>query len=179
MRVIEYWPPFLAALLEFQALAGAQQPELDTAQAAVRAAPDDFFLSTASEQAVERWERMLGLPVLRSAPLSERRFRILARTAEQRPFTVRRLRELLATLCGPDNAAVTVDGYTLTVRVALTARRSFDDVAALLDRVVPLNMQVDLSLLYNQYGALAPYTHAQLAAWTHERLRNEVLSDGE
>ena len=62
--------------------------------------------------------------------------------------------------------------------LALTARQMLSDAAALLDRVVPVNLTVDLSLRYNQHQTLLGRTHAALAAYTHDQLRNEVLANG-
>ncbi len=181
MELLNYWPEFMAALKEFQELAGAEQPELADALAAVRAAPQSFFVSTLTQGAAERWEGLLGLPVLRGEELADRRFRIMTRTAEQRPFTMRRLEELLGTLCGADGFSVALAGseFTLTVRVLLTAKQNFDDVESLLGRIVPANLVIDLSLLYNQYQYLSGFSHGILAGYTHEQLRNEVVSNGE
>ena len=179
MELLELWPEFLRELREFAALAQAQQGELDGAEEAVRAAPGDFFAATLSQEGTGRWEAMLGLPVRTQEDLEQRRFRILSKWAEQRPFTLPRLRQLLDTLCGEGGATAETEGYTLTVKVALTATASFDDVGELLERVVPLNMEISLSLLYNRHSLLAGYTHAQLADYTHEQLRSEVHSSGQ
>lgn len=181
MELLNYWPEFMAALKEFQELASAEQPEIAAALAAVRAAPEDFFVSTLTERGAERWEGLLGLSLLRGGELADRRFRIMTRAAEQRPFTMTRLRELLGTLCGEDGFSVALAGsaFTLTVRVALTAKQNFDDVGALLGRMVPANLVIDLSLLYNQHQTLVAFTHSRLAAYTHDQLRNEVISNGE
>ena len=179
MELLDLWPAFLREIREFAALAQAQQGELDSGEEAVRAAPDDFFAATLSPAGAGRWEAMLGLPVRTQEALEQRRFRILSKWAEQRPFTLIRLRQLLDTLCGQGGATVQTEGYTLTVKVALTATASFDDVGELLERVVPLNMEISLSLLYNRHSLLAGYTHAQLADYTHEQLRSEVHSSGQ
>lgn len=178
MELLEYWPEFLREVLEFQVLAKAEQPELDKALEAVRKTPDDFFISTLSEYGAERWERNMGFPAAHGGELKDRRFRILARYCERLPYTYRRLEQLLGSLCGEDGYTMELRAgeYTLTVRVALTAKQNFDDVGALLKRVTPANIVIDLELKYNQQGTLAGYTHAQLAAWTHEQLRNEVLT---
>ena len=68
--------------------------------------------------------------------------------------------------------------FTLSVRVMLTAKQNYDDVETLLNRIVPENLILDLSLMYNQHQTLAAFTHAQLAAYTHYFLRNEVLPHG-
>ena len=100
MALESYWPEYLRELREFRARAGAEEPELTAAGAALRRAPDDFYTATLS------------------------------------------------------------------------------DAAALLDRVVPVNLTVDLSLRYNQHQTLLGRTHAALAAYTHDQLRNEVLANG-
>ena len=68
--------------------------------------------------------------------------------------------------------------YTLEVKVSLTAKRNLQAVQEMLDEVVPANLVVLCSLLYNQHSTLARMAHAQLAGYTHEQLRNEVLDDG-
>lgn len=178
MELHEYWPEFLAELKEFRTLAQAEQPEVTAAQLVVRQMPDDFFIETLTEAGAERWEKMLGLPAAGDWPLEDRRFRIMTWATEQAPFTFRRLKELLGTLCGEDGYTVSrnVVEQHLVVRVALTAKQNYNDVGTLLERIVPMNMTIDLSLLYNQYGTLAGFTHAQLAAFTHEQLRNEVIT---
>lgn len=178
MELLEYWPDFLREVLEFQKIAQAEQPELDKALEAVRKAPDDFFISTLTEYGAERWERNMDFPVAHGGNLKDRRFRIMARFCEQLPYSYRRLEQLLESLCGEDGYTVELRAgdYTLKVRVALTAKSNFDDVGALLKRVAPANIVIDLELKYNQNMTLAGFTHGQLAAWTHDQLRNEVLS---
>lgn len=69
--------------------------------------------------------------------------------------------------------------YQLFVKIGLAAKNNFNDVEALLNRVVPQNMVVSLLQLYNTHADLGRYTHAQLAAYNHDQLRNEVLKNGE
>ena len=66
--------------------------------------------------------------------------------------------------------------YQLIVKIGLAAKNNFSDVESLLDRVVPQNMVVNLLQLYNTHAGLGRFTHAQLAAYTHDRLRNEVMN---
>ena len=68
--------------------------------------------------------------------------------------------------------------FTLTVRVMLKVKQNYDDVETLLNRIVPENLVLDLSPMYNQHQTLAAFTHAQLAAYTHYFLRNEVRPHG-
>lgn len=177
MELREYWPGYLQEIAEFQALAEAEQPEINAATQAVRNVPNDFFIRTLSRYGAGRWEKIMGLPVAYSGNLEERRFRIMTRFAEQLPYTQRKLEQLMGNLCGEDGYSLDfLNGYALKVRVALTAKQNYADVGVLLGRVVPMNVVIELSLLYNQHRTLAQLTHAQLAAYTHDQLRNEVIS---
>ena len=180
MELCKYWPEFMGELLELKALASAEQSEIDDALETIRVAPENFYISTLTAEGAKRWEQMLCLPIQQGGALDDRRFRILSKMTEQRPFTMRTLDELLRTLCGADGFTVVCVGasYSLVVRVALTAKQNFDDVDALLNRVVPANMVIDLSLLYNQHKTMALFTHAQLAQYRHYQLRNEVIEHG-
>ena len=64
MALESYWPEYLRELREFRALAGAEEPELTAAGAALRRAPDDFYTATLTDAGCARWERLLGLPVV-------------------------------------------------------------------------------------------------------------------
>ncbi|MEA4934801.1 MAG: hypothetical protein VB071_14650, partial [Lawsonibacter sp.] len=77
------------------------------------------------------------------------------------------------------SAILAGSAFTLTVRVALTAKQNYDDVESMLGRIVPANLVIDLSLLYNQHQYLAGFSYGRLAAYTHDQLRNEVISNGE
>lgn len=178
MELLDYYPEFMAGLKDLQELTKAEQPDISAAIQAVRKAPDNFFITTLTPAGVKRWEEMLNLPVQEDTSIVDRRFRILTKATEQRPFTLRRLKELMATLCGEDGFTVAMASstFTLTVRVALEVRQNYDDVNTLLTRIVPENLILDLSLMYNQHQILSLFTHAQLAAYTHYQLRNEVLN---
>mgnify|MGYP006922460833 CR=1 FL=1 len=64
------------------------------------------------------------------------------------------------------------------VRVALTNRKNYGMVEEMLKEVIPANIWIDLSLLYNQHKTLGKFTHRQLAAYTQKEVRNEVLNHG-
>lgn len=49
MALESYWPEYLRELREFRALAGAEEPELTAAGAALRRAPDDFYTATLTD----------------------------------------------------------------------------------------------------------------------------------
>mgnify|MGYP001022424467 FL=1 len=180
-KLQDYLPPILLKTYEFPLLCDTEQPEIDRLRDAADAVLDAQFISTAGETAIARYEKIFGVVPQDTDTLDERRFKVLTRINTQLPFSVRRLRQQLETLCGADGYKLELDGdrYTLTVKVALTAKRNQQAVEELLADIVPANMVCTTSLLYNQHADLTRFTHAQLALLTHFEIREEVLPDGE
>lgn len=180
-KLQDYLPPILLKTYEFPLLCETEQPEIDRLHDAADAVLDAQFLSTAGEYAISRYEKIFGVVPQDTDTLDERRFKVLAKINAQLPFSVRRLRQQLETLCGEDGYKLEVGGgkYTLAVKVALTAKRNQQAVEELLADIVPANMVCTTSLLYNQHADLTRFTHAQLALLTHFEIREEVLPDGE
>ena len=177
-RLINYLPFIIRDYAEFQGIMESQQPEFEQAWKSAEDLLDNQFISTAGNMGLSRWERILGIIPKGTDTLEDRRFRILTRINEELPYTIPQLRNILETLCGPDNysAEVPEGTYNLVVKVGVAAKKNFSDVEALLDRVVPQNMIVNLSQLYNTHAEVGLFTHEQLAAYTHDHLRNEVIN---
>jgi len=176
--IIDYLPPVLRDVPEFKILMVAEQPELDALWLAQDNALDDQFVTSATENGVQRWESILNITPKATITLDERKFTILTRLAEQLPYTITMLKSMLSTMCGPDGYKLTLDAeaYTLTVLIALTAVNNFNDVCLMLRRVCPANLVIALSVIFNQHFKLQQFTNAQLGLKTHYQLRNEVLN---
>ena len=176
-KLIEYLPEFLRDVREYKAiLTDAVQPEMVELFQAIENALNDQFIADATEYGVSRWEQMLKIVPKATHSLEDRKFTILTRVNDQLPYTMTSLKKRLENLCGKNEYSVELDAqnFTLKVRVALTARNNYKDVEDMLEKIVPANMIIDCSLMYNQNEMFNPYTHEQLKALTHYQLRNEV-----
>lgn len=140
MELKAYWPPFLQDLVEFNQIAGAEQPEFTKAVQDVRSAPDDFFLVSLSDYGCRRWEAILGLPVAPGASLEARREKIRIKYLDQLPYTYRALLKYLGTVS--ENFAVRLDNdaYELFVRVTLNGYAQRDALVAVLGQMIPANL---------------------------------------
>lgn len=178
INILNYLPDFLKEFREFRELAAAENPELILIWRLLEDVLNDQFVADATENGIKRWETILKIFPKGSDSLEVRKFRILARLNEKLPYTRRTLESQLDALCGELGYSVELrnDEYTLVVRVALAEKGKFDEVSSLLKRTVPANIIIDLSLLYNTHAVLSRYTNEQLAAYTHEQLRSEVLN---
>lgn len=176
-KMIDYYPRVLQLVQEVIGMSDGQQEGFDELWDNLGTAMDNQFLSTATEYGIARWEGVLDISPRGGDTLEDRRFRVKARVNEQLPYTVRVLEQKLVTLCGEDGYSITFNhgAYTLTVKVALSAKSNFDDVDDLVRRIAPANLVIIVELKYNQYETLSKFTHGQLANYTHDQLRNEVL----
>lgn len=142
----------------------------------------DYLMKEARVQSSEdiglsRWEEILELRPLDTDPVEIRRLRIKGKLNETLPYTYRVVYSMLQSLCGKDGVFVdrNVEKYTYSVKVALKSKKLKAEVEKLLDRVIPENMILRVTLMYNTHRILSGMTHAQLAKMTHRQLREEEL----
>ena len=173
--LLSYLPIQMRRFYEMQKIMGAENPEFKLLWDANIRTRNELFIMTAGEWGINRVESIVGVTPADDDSLEARRFRVLTRINEHLPYTYRVLDEQLRALCGEGNYAIRLDSnaYTISVRVALVARNNFDDVAQLLDRVIPANFIIDLQFMYNTYRELSWFTHAYLSGFTHKQMRNE------
>lgn len=177
MQTLNYLPSSLQDIREFKVITACDDMENSDINIAVdNLYKDQFIIST--ETAIKRYEDMLGITAKGTDTLEDRRFRVLAVYNKQLPYTKVVLEQALITFCGKDGYNLTID-YTngvLTLKIALTAKSMYDTVKSYLDGVIPMNLIIDLSLLYNQHRLLHQYTYGQLKHYTHKSLREDVMS---
>lgn len=173
--LVSYLPPFMAEFKEIMATLEAENPEFVLVWEAADRVLQNEFIETSDEYGISRWERILGAFPKTTDTLENRRFHVMSRINETRPFTIPQLKNILQTLCGKNNYSVKVSECTLIIRIGLTSKNNFNDVEALIEKISPANMVVDLSLAYNQHQTVQAMTHSQLAEMTHYDIRNETM----
>lgn len=174
----EYLPPVALQIQDVARILALEQPYMALAWQHVEQVLLEQLIMQAGEYGIGRWEKLLQLCGRESLQLEERRRAVLLRLNEQLPFTMARLRELLAVSLPEGEYLLTLDpaAYTLHVFLELSAKNCAPALRELLQRVVPANLRLDLQLLYNTYGRIKGYTHRQLAALRHWEIREEVLN---
>ena len=177
-NILEYLPDVLKDVREIKAHAAAEKPELERLWAAVDNAYNDQFLYTMTENGIKRWEKMLKISPMGTDSLEDRRFRIINRLNAQLPYTYRMLEHHLIQMCGENGYKMSYDKdtWTLTIRIALTSKKQFNEILDLVNQMIPMNIILDYTLLYNSHEVLGAYTHEQLSNYTYGALRSEVIS---
>ena len=177
-NILEYLPGVIAEVKEIQTHAIAEHPELSALWEANTNAYNDQFLYTMTEYGIKRWEKMLRISPMGTDTLEDRRFRIINRLNAQLPYTFRMLEAHLIQMCGENDYTISYDtaSWTLSIRIALTSKKQFDEILVLVNQMIPVNIILDYDLLYNTHDVLSAFTHGRLAAYTYGALRNEVIS---
>jgi hypothetical protein len=180
-KLIEYIPHILRDVKEYKAiLTDGEEPEISSLWDALDNAMNDQFIQDATENGISRWENMLKISPKATATLDERRFTILTKINEQLPFTITSLKEQLNSLCGADGYSVELDAnaYKLKVLIGLEVQSKYDDVVALLKRVVPANLIIETQLKYNQHQYLNNFKHSSISEHTHGEIRTVPYFEG-
>lgn len=181
MSLLEYLPEFMREIKEMKIIMSIEEKfltgEENNLKLAVKNVFKDQFINTATADGIKRYEDMLKIISKESEGLDVRRFRLFVRFNEKLPYTVPKLKEQLGALCGDDGYSVMLDAvnFNLVVKIALKSKGMFEEVGKMLERMVPLNMIIDLDLMYNQHMTVGKFTHKFLEKYTHKDVRDEVL----
>lgn len=175
--ILGYLPPILLEIKELKAIAGVENPILESLWRMIDATLNNQFIITADENGIGRYEKMLGLQVSDSDTLETRIFRVLARYQEQAPYTYRTLKLILDSLLGTGNYTMerNVAEKWLTVKIELTVKRQFEAVEDTLERMVPQNMILTVELRFNQWSKIKLKTWGELLSKTWRDVKEEVL----
>ena len=148
-RLLDYLPPVLREVLEFQTINAANEPEIAVAWDAAALLLANQFLETADENGVAVWERELKIYPKDTDTLEVRKARVKAKWNLELPYTMRWLQNWLTAQYG-NLGRVTISydltKYTLIVRVPYKEQYDYSEALDLLSRVVPCNVILDWSL---------------------------------
>ncbi|WP_421663370.1 putative phage tail protein [Lysinibacillus telephonicus] len=176
--LLSYFPSVFHEIQEIIEIANAEKKPLDGTWQAIEDSLNNQFITTANEEGVSRYEKMLKINVPATDTLETRRFRLLARFQEHPPYSNKVLEQILDSLLGKGQYVIerNVVNKTLKVKLELTLKGQFDTAFAMLERITPQNMNLIVELRYNQNSLLTKFKHTQLSVYEHEQLRSEVLS---
>lgn len=175
--LIDYLPPFVQEYQEIKKIMEVEQPEIDNLWVSCQNTLDDQFVMAATENGVNRWEKIMGITPKGTDTLDERKFRILTKMNQELPYTLTKLKESLTTLCGEGNFSIDLQtaNYHVEVKLALTNKNNYTDILDLLNKMLPANLTQKVQIMYNNQTLIGQFKHAELTSYTHEQLRNEVF----
>lgn len=176
-----YLPPFMSEYGEINAALEAENPEFQAAWEAADGVLRNEFISTADENGIERFEKMMGLLPSSGDTLEIRRARVMSKWLSRLPYTMKMLINNLRIICGGDDFSVKkkFEGYELHITTHLREYSRVQELARLLDEMIPANMGiVSLNITaINAEGQAVLYSGLKLAG-KHKKIRTEVKNYG-
>ena len=157
-KLLDYLPPVLREVLEFQAINAANEPEISIAWDALALVLANQFLDTATASGVAVWERELNIRPKDTDTLEVRKARIKALWNLELPYTLPWLKNWLTGLCGELGHEESIVDYTINIQLDYTVLPDADALAAeILDMLLmvrPANMRVLMTSFLQSYGTI-------------------------
>lgn len=183
-RLLDYLPPVLREVLEFQAINEANEPEISLAWDALALVLANQFLDTADSSGVSVWEKELRIFPKDTDTLEVRKARIKAMWNLELPYTVPWLKNWLTSICGPTGHEETISDYTINIQLDYNVLPNAESLAAeILDMLLvvrPSNMRVLMTSFLQSYGTISHGAFTEIAnemeIWPH--IVNELESSG-
>lgn len=147
-KLIDYLPPVLQSVMEFAAITGAQQPEIEAAWDALNLVMDNQFIDMATEAGVTVWEKELNIVPLATDTLEDRKQRLKTAWTYGVVYTYNWLVNWLKTSCGENNPLPTINDYTL--RVSLPVSVDYLHILDDMRRYVAANVLIDPLILLSK-----------------------------
>lgn len=178
IKIIDYLPQVLKEVKEIKAINSVENNILEQEWIFAFQQLENQFVEYADEDGIKRYEKMLGLKYLDTDSLETRRLRILSYFQRQAPYTYKVLIRILNSLLGEGEYTIQRNVATkeLNIKLNLDVKAQFNILAEILESIVPVDMTINLGLLYNNHHTLSAYTHEELAQFTYQYLREGVLS---
>lgn len=142
-KLMAYLPEIYHEVIDFIELTETGVKEIISTESAVGTLFDDQFITTATERAVKRHEKILGIQADPTTETLEfRRKRLINRYSTKPPFTVRYLQQQLDRLVGIGLTIVSADTYNflLYVTTNIDDAAVFKEVEHTVRVVKPVNM---------------------------------------
>ena len=177
--LMAYYPPMLKQVYEFGRISEALEPALTQALRDVWEIQSAHSATAADEIGISKLESVFGITPKDTDSLDIRRARIIARiNAALPPYTEKSLRQRLTAICGEDAYTLLVDSENLKIYIGiqLKAKSLYPDVIKMLEYILPANLEVNATLIWNTHEMLKRYTHQELKARTHFGWKGEVIN---
>lgn len=107
-------PSFMMQFREMAALISSEDPEFDMLKQSLQGILDDMFVETASEAAISRYEKIMGIRPSAGDTLKTRRLRVLLAEGRVERFTIPKLIETAARL-GEEVEAELTEGHRIAL----------------------------------------------------------------
>ena len=140
---------------------------------------EQLWPASASGWGLALWENAYGIPIDITKDEEFRRTRIISKLRGQGTPTVELIQAVAASF---SNGAVDVvehnDEFYFVIKFVSTmgVPPNIDDLTAAIREIKPAHLDFSYQYLFRTHAMLTPFTHGELAAYTHETLRGGAMT---
>lgn len=169
------YPSVIEEMEEMQAIFAAEEKVGEKFEKRIEECDQNTAISTANEVGIERREKILKVIPQDTEDMEERRFRVMAMWNDSYPYTQESLLVRLDELLGKENytLAVVPEEMSLTCLIELEKQRMEAELRKLLEKIVPLNITIDVQIRCNRWSEVKKHTYEEVAEKTWNELRRD------
>lgn len=171
--VLHYFPRHIAKIEEFKRIAKIYDAQLVLIWDELDRMMENRHMDSMEDAECAYWENLMQIRLTGEETLEDRRRNIKGRWVSSLPYTQKKFREVLDAMVGAPYYKLEINPKEkyLKVSLMLEAISKDDYIYNLMRAMTPADMVVKVMIIYNRYRSFKPYTHQQMAAYTHYQLR--------
>lgn len=152
VNLIDYVPSHVRESPQFIQITNTENPEFQQHYRNVKKWLLNLSPNIADSDGIAQYEKWLGLTPLPEDSDDDRRQRIILSLTRQLPYTIVRLHRILANLVGEEKYKLFVHQCILYLDIEVDSNSVFDSVVETLKKIVPMNVRINVSRIYNKYN---------------------------
>ena len=149
--------------------------QLEELQRDITNISEDMQIRTMSMEMCRKKEKDLDLKGQDNDTVQEKRFRIRGAENERTPYTLEVLKKRMDEMIGSDRVYITISDSTVYAKIALESKKSVDFIKDILEQIIPLDLLINIELIWNSYEKISSVTHEYLSTKRHIDIKEEPL----
>lgn len=145
MKLVEYMPPFLKNVLEFNKIFDAEDIEVEDMRYLIDKILREVIVKKATSYGLERYEKIYGIKNI-AETIEARRMNILFKINNRVPYTMKWLINTLNESVGEKNYKLVAKGYELHITIKLEYTEAAEMLKSNLIKQIPANIKLDYEL---------------------------------
>lgn len=176
--LLSYWMPVLRQLKELKEIAKAEEPEIRELLEACDRTLSNFFITTADDYGISRFEKMVGITPDDGADLETRRVNVLVKWDDRVAYTDEELYNRLLSLCGEGKFSIDphYDEYALDISIETGVKGGFDTITSFIEEMIPCNLAPTFKHNIKEYNATPLSVGVVISTAMMYKLTNDIES---
>lgn len=179
--LLDYLPSFIKKIEEFKKIMEINDLEILNINEGIDDILKNLFIFDASEDAINRYENILEIIPKSTHNLEKRKDNILFKYRQTLPFTVCNLIFMLNSICGENGYVLDIiyESFILKIKIKLENKGLKDIIDELLERVVPMNLIINVYIDYNTWNMIRPFKWDDIKIYKWQNLKDdEIFNEG-